>query len=131
MAITRIRNPEQSFGLSVGTVLCVVAVLLFWRARVGRAEILGAVGLVLLTCGLGRPSLLTWPSAWWWRFSRVLGHVNARVLLTLLFSVVLIPMSLLWRLAGIDPLARNKHRWVGWLPSPASHRDRAHYERMF
>jgi hypothetical protein len=131
MTVRSSEDSERSFGISVGTMLCVIAALLLWRARVGRAELLGALGLVLLVCGLGRPSLLTWPSAWWWRLSRALGHVNARVLLTLLFTIVLIPMSLVWRAAGTDPLARRRARWIGWLPSPASRHDRTHYARMY
>jgi Saxitoxin biosynthesis operon protein SxtJ len=124
-------NPERAFGVSVGVALCVIALLLLWRGRAGRAEIVGATGAFLLVCGLVHPPLLEWPSAWWWRFSRVLGHVNARVLLTLLFAIMLVPLSLLWRLTGNDPLGRRRDRWPGWSPSPASHRDRGHYTRMY
>jgi hypothetical protein len=124
-------NPERSFGVSVGAMLWVIALLLIWRGRVGRAEILGACGAVLLICGLFHPSLLKWPSSQWWRFSRALGHVNARVLLTILFSVVFVPLSLFWRLTGTDPLGRRRDRWPGWLPYPASNRDRMHYTKMY
>lgn len=124
-------NPERSFGLSVGIVLCVIAALLLWRGRVARAEVLGGIGAVLVLAGLGHPPLLKYPSAAWWRFSRVLGHFNARVLLTLLFSIVLVPLSMFWRLTGKDPLARRRANWPGWTPYPARYRDRKHYERMF
>jgi Na+/proline symporter len=124
-------NPERSFGLSVGVMLCVIALLLLWRGRIERAGIVGAIGGLLLVCGLVYSPLLKWPSSWWWRFSRALGHVNARVLLTLLFSVVFVPLSLVWRLTGKDPLGRRRDRWPGWSPYPASHRDRMHYTRMY
>ena len=87
------RNPERSFGVSVGIVLCVIAAALWWRGRVSRAEVLGAIGAVLLIGGLVHPPLLKYPSAVWWRFSRALGYVNARILLTMLFSIVLVPLS--------------------------------------
>ena len=125
------KNPERSFGVSVGIVLCVIAALLWWRGRVGRAEILGMIGAVLLIAGLAYPPLLKYPSAAWWRFSRVLGAFNARVLLTLLFSVVLTPIGLLWRVIGQDPLGRRKENWRGWTPYPERYRDRNHYSRMF
>jgi len=125
------KNPERSFGVSVGIVLLVIAAALVWRGRVGRAEILGAVGAVLLVCGLVHPPILRVPSALWWRFSRALGHVNARVLLTVLFSVVLTPLSVVWRLTGKDPLARRRDRWPGWSTYPARYRDRHHYTRMY
>ena len=125
------RNPERSFGVSVGLVLCVIAALLWWRHQVDRAEVVGAVGLVLLACGLVYPPVLKWPSAVWWRFSRVLGYVNARILLGILFFLVLTPLSLIWRLTGKDPLARRRHQWPGWSPYPARYRDHKHYSRMY
>jgi hypothetical protein len=128
---TRSNDRERSFGVSVGTVLCVISLALIWRGRIGRAELIGATGVLLLGFGLGRPRLLKWPSSWWWRISRVLGHINARVLLTLLFAVVFVPLSLLWRLTGVDPLGRRRNRWPGWVPPPPSHRDRTHYARMY
>jgi len=125
------KNPERSFGISVGSVLVVIALALWWRGRVGRAEILGAIGAVLVFLGAVRPPLLKWPSALWWRFAGVLAYVNARILLTLLFSVLLVPLSLLWRVIGKDPLARRREKFEGWTPYPARYRDRTHFERMF
>ena len=124
-------NPERSFGVSVGVVLCVVAALLVWRGRVARAEVVGAIGAVLLVAGLVAPRVLKYPSAAWWKFSRALGYVNARVILTILFAIVLVPLSLVWRLTGTDPLARRRQRFTGWRPYPERYRDPRHYERMF
>ncbi len=124
-------SKERSFGVSVGGVLLVIAAVLAWRGRATRAEVLGAIGAILLVLGLVRPSLLEYPSAWWWRFSRVLGHVNARVLLTILFALVLTPLSFVWRMVGKDPLTRRRETWRGWSPYPGRYRDRKHYERMY
>ena len=93
--------------------MCVIAGALWWRGRVTRAELLGAIGGVLLIGGLVHPPLLKYPSAVWWRFSRALGYVNARILLTMLFSVVLVPLSMIWRMTGKDPLARRRQKWPG------------------
>ena len=126
-----IRNPERSFGVSVGVVLCAISLLLLWRGRIGRAELIGVVGALLLACGLVYPPILKWPSALWWRGSRALGHINARVLLTLLFWIIFVPVSLIWRMTGQDPLGRRRDRWPGWSPHPVSRRDRTHYARMY
>ena len=131
MTVQGPRNPERSFGVSVGLVLCAIAAVLWWRARVGRAEILGVIGAFLLVAGIVYPPVLKYPSAAWWRFSRALGHVNACVLLTIIFSIVLVPISLIWRLTGKDPMARRREGWPGWTPYPPRYRDRRHYERMF
>jgi hypothetical protein len=124
-------NPERSFGVSVGIVLCAIAALLLWRGRATRAEIVGGIGFVLVVLGLVYPPLLTLPSAVWWRFARVLGYVNARVLLTVLFAIVLVPLSMVWRLTGKDPLTRRRASWPGWRPYPARYRDPHHYSRMY
>jgi len=124
-------NEERSFGVSVGAVLCVLAAVLLWRGRQSRAEVVGGIGVVLLACGLVYPSILKYPSAAWWRFSRTLGYVNARVLLTILFSLVLVPLSLVWKLTGKDPLTRRRAAWPGWRTYPPRYRDSKHYERMY
>ena len=131
MSERRPANPERSFGISVGAVLTAIALILAWRGRLTRAEVLGTIGVLLVVLGLFRPSLLRVPSAWWWRFSRALGHVNARVLLSVLFVVVLVPMGLVWRLIGRDPLGRRRTARPGWSPYPSRYRDRQHYRRMF
>lgn len=124
-------NPERSFGLSVGGVLCGIAALLLWRHRIARAEVIGGLGAVLVVLGWLRPRLLAWPSALWWRFAKALAYVNTRLLLTVLFALVLTPIGLLWRLTGKDPLARRRSRYVGWTTYPARYRDRKHYDRMY
>jgi saxitoxin biosynthesis operon SxtJ-like protein len=124
-------NPERSFGLSVGTVLLIVGALAVWRGRVLTAEITGGIGVVLVTLGRLRPSLLRWPSALWWRFALLLGYVNARIILSLAFALVLVPLGLMWRLLGRDPLGRRRGGWSGWSPHPARYRDRSHFSRMY
>src|SRR5262245_261959 len=106
MTGARPSNPERSFGVGVGGVLCVLAIVLWWRGQGTRAEAAGAVGALLVVSGLWVPGILRWPSALWWGFARALGFVMTRVWLTLLFMVILVPAGLLWRITGKDPLGR-------------------------
>lgn len=124
-------NPERSFGVSVGTVLLMIAAYLLWRGRLPAAEIAAAVGAVLVVLGYQRPRWLKYPSAAWWKLALVLGYANARIILTLIFSLVLVPLGLIWRLIGRDPLSRRRSSWTGWSPYPPRYRDRAHYTRMY
>jgi hypothetical protein len=122
---------ERGFGVSVGIVCCLVAAYLLWRGRFTGAQIAGGLGTSLVILGLLRPSLLKVPSDLWWAFSHALGWLNARVILTSLFVVLLTPVGLLWRVTGKDPLRRRRQMAGGWMPYPARYRDRKHYERMF
>lgn len=124
-------NPERSFGISVGGVLIAVAAFLVWRGRIPYAAITGGVGAVLLVLGLTAPKLLKWPSAVWWKFAITLGWINARVILSVAFILVLTPMGLLWRLIGRDPLTRKRRNWPGWSEYPVRYRDRDHFTRMY
>ena len=96
-----------------------------------RAEIAAAIGTVLVLLGLVRPSLLTRPAAAWWRLAHVLGYINTRILLTLLYFFLLTPMGLIWRAIGKDPMARQRASWPGWTRYPQRYRDPKHYERMY
>jgi hypothetical protein len=122
---------ERSFGISVGSVLLLIAAFLVWRGRITAAEITGGIGAVLLVLGLTRPLLLKWPSAVWWKFAMVLGYVNARVILTIAFLIVLTPIGVLWRIIGRDPMRRRRENFEGWSAYPARYRDRNHFTRMY
>lgn len=125
------KNPERSFGLSVGTVLILIAAFLVWRGRMTAAPIAGSIGAVLVALGYLQPRLLRWPSAVWWKIAMVLGYVNTRVILSIAFFLVLTPIGVIWRLIGRDPLVRKRSSWAGWTAHPERYRDRSHFTRMY
>jgi hypothetical protein len=125
------QNPERSFGLSVGTVLLLIAAYNYWRGAITVAQITAVVGILLVGFGYVQPRLLYWPSAAWWKLALVLGYINARVILTIIFITVLVPIGFAWRVIGRDPLARRRSSWQGWSPHPVRYRDRKHYEKMY
>jgi hypothetical protein len=122
---------ERSFGKAVGGFLLLLSVVLWWRGRITNAEIMASIGAVLLVLGLIAPRLLYYPSLVWWKFAMILGYVNARIILTIAFLIVLTPLALVWRLLGRDPLALRKQHWPGWSPYPARYRDKDHFNRMY
>jgi hypothetical protein len=124
-------HPERSFGLSVGGVGLVAAIFLWWRGSPTAAVIMGIIGVALIGFALTAPRVLSGPSRVWWRVVHVLGFVNARVILTVLFATLIVPIGLVWRLGRKDPLGRDRRRWPGWTPYPSRYRDRKHYSRMY
>ena len=131
MSPRRVVDRERSFGVSVGPVLLLIAAIFAWRGRVSLSAALAALGSVLVTCGLRRPSLLKGPSAWWWRLAHMLGWFNSRVLLVAIYVIVIVPVAVIRRLTGHDPLRRRRQRGSGWTESPRRYRDPQHYRRMF
>ncbi|HWI17843.1 MAG TPA: SxtJ family membrane protein [Vicinamibacterales bacterium] len=125
------KNPERAFGVSVGIVLMLVAGYLFWRERMLIAQITGGIGFVLAMLGWLQPSWLYYPSKAWWKLAMVLGYVNARIILTIVFAIVLTPMSMVWRLIGRDPLQRRRKNWQGWSAYPERYRNKQHFTRMY
>lgn len=125
------KNPERSFGISVGIVLLLLTAALVWRGRIRTAEIMGPIGAFLLFFGYVRPSVLKYPSAAWWKLAMFLGYVNARIILSIAFFLVLTPLSLIWRAIGKDPLARDRRHWPGWTPYPERYSERDHFTRMY
>jgi Saxitoxin biosynthesis operon protein SxtJ len=121
---------ERSFGVSVGAVSVLAAALFWWRGSTQTGLLLGIVGGTLVVLGAVAPRLLYWPSVVWWKLVHVLGYVNARIILTILFTVLLVPIGLFWRLTGKDPLGRRRGG-AGWSTYPARYRDPKHYSRMY
>lgn len=121
---------ERSFGLSVGCVCLAAAALAWWRAHPTFSLILLVVGALLVGFGLAAPSALRVPNRVWWRFAQALGWMNARVLLTLFFAVVLTPVGVTMRMFGRNPL-RGLRAQTNWRPYAARRRDPRHYEHLF
>jgi hypothetical protein len=121
---------HRSFGLTVGGVLVAFAAFTLWRGHATRAEVLGAIGGLLIVAGLFRPSSLAGIATVWGKVGHALGWFNSRVLLTVMFVLVLWPVGFISRLFGNDPLERRKRESM-WTPYPARMRDPKHFERLF
>jgi hypothetical protein len=129
--MVRSRPGNRSFGLSVGTVLVLVALYSAWRGRVVIALTIAAAGVTLALVGILAPAALERPAAAWWRVARVLAWVNTRVVLTVIFWTLVTPTGVLRRMTGWDPLQRRRRGSSGWTAYPASRRDPKHFDRMY
>jgi len=130
MLIQEIRSMRASRLVLIGFVVLLSAGV-FAEEGMWMPQQIPALASKLLVLGFTAPTLLKWPSAVWWKFAITLGWINARVILTVAFALVLTPMGLLWRLIGRDPLARHRRNWPGWSSYPARYQDRDHFTRMY
>ena len=68
---------------------------------------------------------------WWIRFGDLLGWVNTRILLTLIFYLVVTPIGLVMRLFRRSPLAVEERNGSFWSdPTKHSWGDK-HFEKQF
>ena len=127
------RRSQRTFSVSLAVIGALVAWHAARRGQLSVALAAGGVGLLAVALGWLAPGTLRVPSAVWWRMLHALGWVNARVLLSILFVVVVTPLGLAKRCFGWDPLARRGFRSgrSGWVPYPERQRDPKHYERMY
>lgn len=97
----------RSFGLVVGGVFTGIAAVIAWRngwTLTPWAVGLGGPGLVLMALGLVAPTVLHSVYKVWMGLAVVLGFVMTRVILTLVFVGLVIPIGLVLRLVGKDLL---------------------------
>jgi hypothetical protein len=97
----------RSFGLLVGAIFVAIG---FWPFVLRHQDprwwsvILGAC---LLVPAAVFPSILFWPYKGWMKLGHVLGWVNTRIILGLVFYIVVTPIGMIRRWLGKDPMGRR------------------------
>ena len=66
------------------------------------------VGITGLILGLIAPRLLYYPYKGWMAIGLTLGWFNSRIILSLVYIIVLLPIAFVMRLIGYDPLRRRR-----------------------
>ncbi len=101
---------NRSFGLIVGGIMLAIAGLSYfvgghsgWLVR-----IFTLVGAPLVLLGIIWPAILTTPNRLWMKFGLLLGMIMTPIIMGLLYLITFIPIGLVMRARGHDPLRRNK-----------------------
>jgi hypothetical protein len=118
--------------LLVSGVLLLIGVWNGYRGRIEAAAILGALGIILSAIGLFVPPLARRFHVAWMKLAMILGNINSRILLSVMFYGVIAPIGFMTRIAGRNPL---KRRGAGsatyWVPRPVTRQTREGFERSF
>jgi len=123
----------RKYGIVMAVALAAIGGLLFWRGK-NHHLIFFALAAVFLVAGLAVPGLLGPVYKAWMTLARMMGWVMTRVILTVSFLVVLVPLGLFLRLCGKDLLdvrfktAGQGSYWKEKNPENAGKRD---YEKQF
>lgn len=124
------RPTERSFGVSVGLVCAIAGSYSWWRGHLWFGPSLVEVGFAPMLTGLLVPSVLRGLNRAWWTLAWALDWINARILLSVFFAIVITPVGLARRLLGHDPLRRSRSH-TGWSEYTARRRDLQHCEHLF
>ena len=102
------RSPRElrKFGLTVGGVFLLLGTVSWYRGHLMPPRIMWTLGAALFLPGLLVPSLLGPVERGWMRMAAVMGHVNTRIILGVLFYVVFTPVGFVLRRFR-DPMTRR------------------------
>lgn len=98
---------NRDFGLIIGAVLSLVSCYRYFYGLLGFLYF-AAVGFILILISLLNPSILNTTRIYWEYLGAFLGKVNTTIILTLIYVFVFIPMGILLRLFGYQPLDKPK-----------------------
>ena len=101
----------RKFGFTVGGIFTAFAVIFFLRHKHHVPFYVSSVaGPTLLLGALVWPPVLAPIERGWSLLAHALGWINTRILLAFVFFVVLMPVALVMRAVGKDPLERRRDR---------------------
>ncbi len=99
----------RNFGLTTGAIVVVLfGILLPWLLSHGWPRWPWILAAVLWVPALLYPGILHPVYKGWMKFGAVVGFINTRIILGILFYLIIMPVGLIMRLIGHDPM-RRKH----------------------
>jgi Saxitoxin biosynthesis operon protein SxtJ len=122
---------ERRSTLTVVAVLALIAGWSFYRGHQIRFEIVAALAGILFVVAFVPPAARIF-HRYWMGLAHVLGAINSRIILSLLYFLVITPVGSLVRWSGHDPLRRRTQRSTSyWVPRPQPRQTRAEFEKTF
>ncbi len=119
-------------ALAVGIVLLVIAGFNYWQERPAVYYPFAVIGLSLLVISHVWDAGARGFHHYWMKFAGVLGYVNARILLSLMFYLVITPYGLISRLVRRNHLRRRGPSQESyWIPRKTLKQEHEQFERLF
>jgi hypothetical protein len=120
-ARVKVLGPNRSFGLMLGAV-CAIAAVLAHRAGRGSDVVWAILAIVLVLTALIIPRVLAPARRGWLKIGHWLGFVINPIVLGAVYGAVFIPFGALMRLFRSDPMARRfdpaaKSYWIERQPT--------------
>ena len=122
----------RSFGITMSLALSAIAIVVFLKRYNSNLALQVVSGFFLLLAILA-PALLKPLYIIWMKFAFVLGWVNTRIILCILFYLFFTPISIGIKIFRIDLLDRSiqKDKDSYWKPKEKTPFNPLNYERQF
>ena len=123
----------REFGLTIGIILVILGVVALWRSKGPETLSFLSLGALFITLGFALPDLLKPLQKVWMSLAIVLGFFVSRIILTILFYLILTPMSLIARLLKKDVLDQkvDTTRSSYWLDREEATKNKESYENQY
>ncbi len=127
-------SPAQlrSFGLTIAGSLVVVSLISWYRGHTHAPTALSILAFFFCLSGFVLPNVLYTFQKFWVNLTTALGFVSTRIVLTILFYAVCVPIGLIMKLFR-DPLNRRLHNEKNsyWIKKKLQSSDTKPYENQF
>lgn len=80
------------------------------------------ISIISLILAKFKPNLLFYPYKFWMKLGYILGWINSRLILGLVFFVVLLPIAMIMRIFGYDPLKLKKNVQLSYEEKKINHK---------
>jgi hypothetical protein len=121
----------REFGMTMGGAFLFISGLFLFRQKYTVATYSLIVSCIFSIIGLVLPVILRPVYIAWMRFAFILGWVNTRVILFILFYLIFTPLALLLRLFKVDLLERKNKADSYWKNKEKADGAMSDYERRF
>ena len=124
---------EREFGLIVGAVFALLGGWWLYRQQWPTvATVFASLGATLILLGAVYPRSLVYPNKAWMGLAKLLSLVTTPIILAIVYFVIVMPIGVLKKLFGSDPLRRRAAPSVSyWTDYNPRQRDPRHFEKMF
>ena len=130
--INSTKKDLRKFGITIGTALIVLTVVLYFLDK-SYYLYFGAAGLLLIIAGFLFPLILKPLNKIWMGFAIILGWFSSRIILTIVFYFVLTPISFIAKISGkkfLD-LKYKTNESSYWIKREIIKPDRSSYEKQY
>lgn len=129
----KLNNSEyKKFGLIVGIITAGVFGLLipYWKHKL-IYEIPLYLGISFLAIALLIPQILKYPYIVWMKIGAVLGWINTRIILGIIFFTLFTPIAIVFKIFGKDLLSKKLDKSSNTYRVKSQEREIKHMERPF